>query len=267
VAVEAAALAVSVAAVQAAEEHPVAGSAFGESHMNPLEQLVSKLELAFSGRLVSVILYGSAASGQSDQFSDLNVLCVLKDITPRELEAGEPILRWWREQGNPAPLLMSEEEVYHSADSFPIEFRDMQERRRVLFGPDPIADLKVQNTHHRTQVEHELRSNLLRLRQKGAAILSDPAGLLGLCADSVTTFCVLGRHALLLSGISPATDRRALVRQLATAVSADMTPLESLLDVRESKTTTASVTPRELFAQYLVSIQRLVVFVDGLKHG
>ncbi|MEO8099927.1 MAG: nucleotidyltransferase domain-containing protein [Acidobacteriota bacterium] len=235
--------------------------------MNPLDQLVSKLELAFSGRLVSVILYGSAASGQNDRFSDLNVLCVLKDITPKELASGEPILRWWRELGNPAPLLMSEEEVYNSADSFPIEFRDMQHRRRVLFGPDPIADLKVHDTHYRTQVEHELRSNLLRLRQQGAGVLSDSIALLGLCADSVTTFCVLGRHALMLAGVVPSEDRRALVRQLAQSLTADMTAFESLLDVRESKTTAAGVDPMELFTQYLVSIQRLVVFVDGLKHG
>jgi len=233
--------------------------------MNPLEQLVSKLELAFSGRLVSVVLYGSAAApGQSDRFSDLNILCVLKDITPRELESGEPILRWWREQGNPAPLLMSEEEVSHSADSFPIEFRDMQQRRRVLFGPDPIADLKVQNTHYRTQVEHELRSNLLRLRQHGASILSDAPALLALCADSVSTFCVLSRHALALAGVTPAEDRRAVVRQVAQTIPVDMAVFESLLDIRESKKTDVSDV-MELFARYLVSIGKVVVFVDGLK--
>lgn len=235
--------------------------------MNPLEQLVPKLEAAFSGRLVSVVLYGSAAApGQSDRFSDLNILCVLKDITPRELADGEPILRWWRELGNPSPLLMSEEEVTNSADSFPIEFRDMQHRRRVLFGPDPIADLTVHDTHYRTQVEHELRSNLLRLRQQGAGTLSDPTALLALCVDSVSTFCVLGRHALTLAGTTPPEDRRAVVRELAQTIPADLGSFESLLDVRESRKTSVPATA-ELFAQYLVSISKIVVFVDGIKHG
>jgi hypothetical protein len=239
----------------------------GNLVMNPLEELVPKLEAAFSGRLVSVVLYGSAAApGQSDRFSDLNILCVLKEITPRELAAGEPILRWWRELGNPSPLLMSEEEVSSSADSFPIEFRDMQHRRRVLFGPDPIADLVVHDTHYRTQVEHELRTNLLRLRQQGAGTLSDSTALLALCVDSVSTFCVLGRHALALGGAHPAEDRRAMVRQLAEAIPADLASFESLLDVRESKKT-AVPAAAELFGQYLVSIGRLVAFVDGLKHG
>lgn len=233
--------------------------------MTALEQLVSKMELAFSGRLVSVLLYGSAAAeGQVDRFSDLNILCVLKDITPKELAAGEPIMRWWKDQGNPTPLLLSEEEVYNSADSFPIEFRDMQQRRRVLFGTDPIASLTIQDTHYRTQVEHELRSKLLRLRQQGASILSDNTALLALCADSVSTFCVLGRHALILSGAHPTTNRRDIVRHLAQITHADLSSFETLLDVRESKGP-KQIDPMELFAQYLVSISRVVTFVDGLK--
>jgi hypothetical protein len=232
--------------------------------MTALDELVDKLQNAFSGSLVSVVLYGSAAAGQSDRFSDLNVFCVLKQITPQELAAGEPVLHWWRQQGQPPPLLMSEEEVSGSADSFPIEFRDMQQRRRVLFGTDPIADLTVHDTHYRAQVEHELRTNLLRLRQQGAGVLSDHAALLALCAASVSTFCVLGRHALALAGIEPPAERRAVVRELAAATGADMRSFETLLDIRE-KPAADPGDAGELFADYLVCIGRLIKFVDGLE--
>ena len=71
---------------------------------------------------------------------------------------------------------------------FAIEFRDMKERRKVLYGPDVIAHLKIEGHYYRAQVEHELRSKLLRLRQQGAAQLSNPEALLKLCLDSVSTF-------------------------------------------------------------------------------
>src|SRR6478672_5474158 len=133
-----------------------------------LKELVTRLERAYHDRLVSVVLYGSGASGgEHHKFSDLNVLCVLKQVTPRELGEGEPILRWWREHGHPSPLLMSEEEVHNSADCFPIEFRDMKDRRKVLFGVDVIADVHVDTKNYRAQIEHELRAKLFRLRQKG----------------------------------------------------------------------------------------------------
>ncbi|MSV36083.1 MAG: hypothetical protein EXQ47_10890 [Bryobacterales bacterium] len=230
--------------------------------MDELNELVAKLERSYQDRLVSVLLYGSGAS-QRDRHSDLNVLCVLKQITPRELGEGEPILRWWREHGHPSPLLMSEEEAHHSADCFPIEFRDMQDRRTVLHGIDVIAGVHVSMKNHRTQVEHELRARLLRLRQQGAQVLSDPGALLKLCMDSVGTFCTLGRHALLLSGGMALHDRREVVHRLKEVLGVSSSPLDVLLDLREGKPG-ASGDPSEWFAQYLEFIGRMIEFVDRL---
>ncbi len=242
--------------------------------MDELKELVSKLEHAYQDRLVSVVLYGSGAAGNHDaNFSDLNVLCVLKQITPRELGEGEPILRWWRGLGNPSPLLMTEEEAQNSADSFPIEFRDMQEHRKLLHGVDVIAHLRVDTRHYRTQVEHELRAKLFRLRQQGAQVLSDPAALLNLCVDSVATFCTLGRHALRAGGIEVTGGRREAVarlrEKLGAASSPALSPLDVLLDLREGKTGADHVLevrdPVDLFAQYLEFIRRMVEYVDRME--
>ena len=234
--------------------------------MDELKELVAKLEHAYQDRLVSVVLYGSGASGNHDpNFSDLNVLCVLKQITPRELGEGEPILRWWRGLGHPSPLLMTEEEVHNSADSFPIEFRDMQDHRNVLHGIDVIAHLHVDTKHYRTQVEHELRAKLFRLRQQGAQVLSDPAALLKLCVDSVSTFCTLGRHALLAGGIEVATGRRDVVHRLREKLGAPQSPFDVLLDLRENKDAVDTGDAVDLFAQYLEFVRRMVEYVDQME--
>jgi len=52
-------------------------------------------------------------------------VCVLADVTPRELGESTAIVRWWREKGNPSPLLLTEEEIRDSSDCFPIEFHDI----------------------------------------------------------------------------------------------------------------------------------------------
>jgi predicted nucleotidyltransferase len=240
--------------------------------MDELKELVTKLERSFHDRLVSVVLYGSGASDDHHaKFSDLNVLCVLKEITPRELGEGEPIFRWWGEHGNPAPLLMSEEEAHNSTDSFPIEFRDMKDRRKVLYGVDVIADLKIDGKFYRAQIEHELRAKLFRLRQQGAHVLSDPAALLKLCVDSVSTFCVLARHALIAAGVHTKTDRRVVVRQMGDTLKMDVAAFEALLDIREDKSGEGLLEsrfagdPGELFARYLDCVRRLVEFVDRLE--
>lgn len=241
-----------------------------ETDMDQLAQLTEKFQNAFHDRLVSVVLYGSGASETNhDSLSDVNILCVLKEVSPRELAEGEPVVRWWRELGHPAPLLLSEEETTHSADSFPIEFQDMKDRRKVLFGVDLIADLHIDKRNYRTQVEHELRSKLIRLRTQAAHVLSNHAALLDLCLQSVSTFCVLGRHALAVSGVQVAAERRLVVHKLGAAIHADMSPFLRFIDIRESKQPAqAASLPerelRELFAMYLSCVGKMIEFVDGL---
>ena len=233
--------------------------------MDELKELVTKLERAYQDRLVSVILYGSAAAGEhNEHFSDLNVLCVLTRVAPAELAASASIFEWWRKLGNPSPLLLSEEELRTSTDCFPIEFHDMQERRRVLFGPDVIEDLAIERTFYRAQVEMELRSKLLRLRQKAADVLANKPALLRLMIDSVPNFLVLARHALLVSGLPSGFRKREIVRHMPD-IGADGAPFDILLDLRDQSKLAGDVDPEALFASYLKQIEALVQHVDRLE--
>jgi predicted nucleotidyltransferase len=231
-----------------------------------LKELADRLTKTFQDRLVSVILYGSAAVGdRQEKYSDFNVFCVLKQLTPQELADSETVFRWWREHGNPAPLLMSEDEVGRSTDCFPIEFRDMKERRRVLAGADVVSDLVIGDYFYRAQVEHELRAKLLRLRQKAAGVMSDKNLLTRLLADSISTFCTLFRHSLVLAGAEPAFEKRQVVDLAAQRFGIDPAPFHSLLDLREQKTKPREIDPRKLLEQYLKEIYAVVDAVDRLE--
>jgi len=230
-----------------------------------LQQLVERLTKTYQERLVSVVLYGSAAAGDRDARSDLNIFCVLRQVTPRELGESEPMFRWWRSLGNPAPLLMGEREVRESTDCFPIEFHDMQERRQVLHGADVLADLVVQDRYYRAQVEHELRAKLLRLRQKCAGVLHDRDLLLGLMADSVSTFCVLLRHALRLAGVAAGFEKRQVLEAAREQFGLDPAPFLVLLDLREGAVKPRALQPATLLEQYLDGIQTAVDAVNRLE--
>ncbi len=231
-----------------------------------LNQLVERLKKVYGDRLKSVILYGSAAVGDyNGRFSDLNVLCVLNQVTPRELADSTPIVRWWHERGNPAPLLLSEEEVRNSTDCFAIEFQDIRERHRVLHGEDVARDLAIDTSFYRAQVEHELRAKLLRLRQKAAGALDDPNVLRTLLADSVSTFCVLFRHALRLAGAGAGFEKREVIGQASGRFGIDAGPFVKLLDLREGKIKPREVDPAALLAEYMKQIQVVIDAVDALE--
>ncbi|MBV9265605.1 MAG: hypothetical protein JO061_05495 [Acidobacteriaceae bacterium] len=233
-----------------------------------LTALVDRLKPAFGDRLVSAILYGSAAVGDYNEHrSDLNILCVLSQLSPHELVQSQPIFRWWREQGNPPPLLLSEEEVRTSTDSFPMEFHDMQEHRRVLYGKDVIADLIIDRSFYRAQVEHELRAKQIRLRQKGAEALSHPERLVNLMTESISTFCVLGRHALILSGNTPRWKKAEIVTALEDAMKRSLGAFNEILAMRAVRKQKWSDDTASLFGAYLKEIDSLVRFVDSLDRS
>jgi predicted nucleotidyltransferase len=231
-----------------------------------LRQLVEKLQHTFGERLASVVLYGSGATGDvHPKFSDLNVLCILKTVTPRELAESEPIFRWWRSFDSPAPLLLSEDEVRTSTDCFAVEFRDIQARSRLLAGRDVVSELEIDFSFYRAQVEYELRGKLLRLRQKAAGVLSDKELLLRLMADSVSTFCTLGRHALLLAGREAKWQKREIVNSLELEFGIPAAPFLTLLDLREGVRKPRQVGARDLLVEYLAAILKLVATVDRLE--
>lgn len=232
-----------------------------------LQQLVEKLHKAHGDDLVCVLLYGSAAApGERDgDFSDVNVLCVLREITPRHLAQSHPVFTWWRQYEKAAPLLLSESEVATSADCFAIEFHDMRTRRKVLYGRDVIEGLTFGNGYYRVQVEYELRSKLLRLRQKAAGILSDRKLLACLLLDSVTTFLVLTRHALLLHGVDTPHERRAVLKLAHERLGVDPACFTALLDAREKKIKIGKLQPNALLGEYLKQIGIIIDAVDRLE--
>jgi hypothetical protein len=257
-------LAGSVAAISAGGERAVIGKKREQAEAL-LGDLTERLKSAFGERLVSLILYGSASLGDKpDHMSDLNVLCVLDRITTSELAKSEPVFRWWLQLGNPSPLLLTAEEVGTSADCFPMEYHDMTEQRRVLHGADVIKDLLVENSAYRTQVEHELRAKQIRLRQKSAELLTHADRLLKLLSHSISTFCVLGRHALILSGHEPRFKKSEIVAALEPVMGRKLESFQAILAAREAGKLGPGQTARTLLDGYLSEIDALVRFVDGL---
>jgi hypothetical protein len=110
----------------------------------------------------------------------------------------------------------------------------------------------------------ELRTKLLRLRQKAGGVISDKQALLRLMIDSVPNFLVLSRHALLVSGLAAGLQKREIAREL-TRIGVDAFPFDTLLDLREQKKKAGEVDPEAQFESYLRQIESVVAHVDHLE--
>src|SRR5437763_2537368 len=126
-----------------------------------MAEFLEKMKGAAGANLVSIILYGSAADGEfHPEYSDLNLLCLMTDVSLPELSKIAGVITWWRGKRHHPPLVITPQELISCADVFSIEFSDMKQRYRVLYGEDLLRNLEVPMTHHRDQLEYELREKL-----------------------------------------------------------------------------------------------------------
>src|ERR1700731_1626597 len=187
-----------------------------------LKNLVERLHEAARDNLESIILYGSAARGDFHEAdSDLNVLCILRSMRAAELARVSGVVKWGTTvQHQPAPLFFASEELRQSADVFTIELLDMQQSHRVLYGSDVVAGIHVPMNLHRVQVEHELRTLLLKLRQHFVFSAGDAQALRVVMSKAISSVRTLAAHALLVMGEQPAVGAQEIFAQVAAKTGA-----------------------------------------------
>lgn len=228
-----------------------------------IDDFVKRIREAAGANLESIILFGSAVSGDFHPgLSNINFLCVLRDCSFTALQALAPVAKWWDKQKQPPPLCMTRKELGRSTDVFTIELLDMQQHHRVLFGDDVVEGLRISMHVHRVQVEYELREKLILLRQQVLLAAGSNSRLWELALRSVPSFGTLFRHALIALGDDAPASRREALQALSTKMGFDLSPVYQLLDVREHKIDSKKIDINELSARYLAAIEKVATAVD-----
>ena len=231
------------------------------------QQLTDQLRAACGERLRSVVLYGSAAAGDhTGKRSDYNVLVVLDQFGLDELKALSKITRSWVKAGNPAPLLFTKERLAKSTDVFAIEISDIKRSHKVLFGEDPVSTLTVHEENLRWQLESELKSMMIGLRQRYLLTSGKPRHVKELLTQSLTTCLVLFRAALGLYQSDVPTRKLDALMALAKHVPLDTRPFETIEQLKRGRKV-PGVVPDELFADYLRMTEAVVDAVDDFLHS
>ena len=230
-----------------------------------LDELVRRLSESLGDDLLSVVLYGSAAAGDfEERVSDLNVLAVLSELGETQLEQAYGPVNWWIGRKQPAPILLSIEEIQNASDAFAIEFLDIRAAYRILHGDDLVGSIEVESAHHRHQVEHELRSLLLRLRERYLGLQRDNKALRGLLTDSLPSFSTLFRHALILDGRKTAVKKHEVFQQAAETFQISADPFETVLALRKGTKRISNAEVQPLFLAYLKEITKMAGHVDRI---
>jgi predicted nucleotidyltransferase len=236
------------------------GLEMSDKFKNNLQNFIQDLKYIYKDELISLILYGSAVSGEFiEKYSNLNVLVVLKNTDLDNLKKASGIINKFKMIN---PLFLTENYINSSTDIFPIEFIDMQENYLVLYGKDILKEINIDVKNLRFQCEHELKAKLIHLRQAYLKINNDKVALRNLLFRSFTSILHILRNVLRLEGKKPPYLKQDILKELALEFPVDIIIWKKILAAKNKQIKLSNRDTQELFANFIRGLEKIVDVID-----
>lgn len=230
------------------------------------EAFVEQLKAAFGEDLRSAVLYGSAARGEfRSGSSDLNLLVLVTSLGVDQLARAAGPVRAWIEAGNPPPMMLEEREWRNSADVFAVEYSDIRGAHRLLAGVDPFEGLAIRREHLRLQLEHEIRSRKIQLREGYLVAAGNPDQLGRLLVGAISTFLTYFRAMHRLADRPVPGDDAQLLQSTAELVGFDATPMVQVLEAKRAGKAPPTAIRGELATGYLAVVEKATRWLDAYE--
>ncbi len=219
----------------------------------PLAATLHDLQRIFGDRLEAFVAFGPPHA------EPLANLALVRTLTAADLGACAARASAWHRAGSATPLLLTKDEFAGSLDAFPIEYGEIIDSHRTIFGTDPFAGLSIQADDLRRACEVRVKSHLLHLRENYVECGARPAAVAALVADSAPAFAQLLSRLARLDGHAAAShaDLGTFAGQRAgldPRVVGDVLALTG--------TSASSVDAARVFPAYLAAVEQLSRFID-----
>jgi hypothetical protein len=231
-----------------------------------LQEFSDDIKKVFGSEFSSLILYGSGAGKEFDpKKSDLNFLLVLSETGINRLSQCFPVLKKWEKKGIAVPICVTKAYIDSSLDSFPLEFLNMKNQYRLIYGEDVLRELSFDKRYIRLQIERELKGKLLHLRQvyletKGKLRLLRPV-----IVKSLTTFASIFRGILYLLEKGVPVNKREVVESAAMEMSLNDAVFHELYDIASGRKKPSLAELDRVFIRYIEEIKKAAFFIDRLE--
>lgn len=216
----------------------------------PLAAVLHDLQRIFAARLESLVAYGRGEPASS--------LALVASLTADDLAACAARARAWHKAGAATPLLLTRAEFARSLDAFPIEYGEIMDSCRPVFGESPFAGLAIDAADLRRACEVQVKSHLLHLRENYVECGARPAEVSALVADSAPAFAALLRRLARLDGLG-ALDAAALGGFAARRAGLDARVVGDVLSLADGG---GEADAARFFPAYLRAVEQLAQFID-----
>lgn len=225
----------------------------------------SEIKNACLEELESIIVYGSVArSDYKEGVSDINFLIVVKKVHFGILLKISSIYKKWEKENIAIPLVIDSSYIRTSLDVFPLEFLEMRENSRLIYGSETLRDVDISNYSLRLELEREIKGKLLALRQGimryyGADVFNS------YLIKTFKSFRVYIEAMLRLKGLKPAKDFSETILSFSRETGISLEGIGMLWGKYKKGEPLDKERIKEITKKYLDEIEMLADYIDKLE--
>ena len=210
---------------------------------------------ALGKNLLSAVEYGTEGEPH-------NLLLVVEELDFDTLEKMKPLVIKCKKETKRVPLLFTEEELKDGLDVFPLEFLDIKYPHELLLGTDIIGGMEPDKKNVRRQLEFELRSKLIHLRENYMWIRK-PKQLRALLQSAIPSLMPLFYGLLFLKNVKPPTKLEPLFKLVSKNYKVKLDVLRKVRALEEKR---ASEEELKKYTKDLITfLTKLGETVDEMK--
>ncbi len=219
------------------------------------EESIKEFKEVLKENLISAVKFGT--EGEPN-----NLLFVLNKLDFNVLEQIKLLVIKHVKKNKIVPLFFTQEELRDGSDVFPLEFLDIKQPHEVLYGKDLVEKIKFDKKHVRRQLEFELRSKLIHLRENYIWI-KKPNELRELLQRAIPSTMPLFYGLLFLKDVEAPTKLDLLFREVADKYKVDVSVLRKIKRLKDKKV------PEEELKKYVRELMKFLTelseIVDEMK--
>ena len=213
----------------------------------------------------AVIVYGSAAGVNFNPgVSNVNIAVIVKNLDFSVLKESIGLIKWGHKKRIATPLFLTKDYILGALDVFPIEFTEIKEQHKIIFGEDVFGELDIPLNDVRLLCEQQVKGKLLHLRQAYLNIGTKNPVLKRLLTSALGDLVPIFRQLIILNGQRPLEQKEGMLGQLVKIFSLDQGPFVAVLNDKNKKTSIPSNQLEAHFQNFLKQLESLSRQMDSL---
>lgn len=235
---------------------------FSPAERRALDVLARDLERVFGRRLRTLVAYhGHHADGP------VHSCAIVDGLSFADLAACLPLADVWHRHNLAVPLLLTDDELRRTLDTFPLEYGGIIADHALIRGDDVFARVAVSTDELRRACDSQAKSHLIHLREGFLESHGEVRAIARLIARSATPLRALLTSLARLAGDGSAAHAGTLSDESLAAfaerrIGVSGTLVRAVFVAAGSQASTI-VEPSGVLARYLDAAERICAYVEG----